>query len=70
MLLYFNLSYLYYYKFLTLNYFGLNHLDNLRLYLRLFYFKLIYVISNYTLSYSKSLYFMLFINYFIINITI
>jgi hypothetical protein len=41
----------------TLNYFKLNYSTNLRLYLRLFYFKLIYVISSYTLSYSRSFYF-------------
>jgi hypothetical protein len=32
---------------------------NLKLYLRLFYFKLIYIISSYVLGYLKSFYFML-----------
>jgi hypothetical protein len=59
MLFYYKISWLTYYKFFTLNYFKFNYSTNCRLYLRLFYFKLIYLISSYTLSYSRSLYFML-----------
>jgi len=41
------------------SYYKLNYLANFRLYIKLFYFKLIYVISSYILHYSRSLYFML-----------
>jgi len=43
------------------NYSKLNHSTNFRLYFRLFYFKLIYVISNYTLSYSRYILFYIII---------
>jgi len=42
-----------------LSYCKLNYSTNLKLHPRLFYFKLIYVISSYTLSNSRSFYFML-----------
>jgi hypothetical protein len=44
---------------MLLNYFKLNYSTNLKLNFGLFYFKLIYVISSYTLGYSRSLYFMI-----------
>jgi hypothetical protein len=59
MLLYLKVFLLTYYNFFTLNFLKLNHSTNLKLHFRLFYFKLIYVISSYILGYSRSLYFML-----------
>jgi hypothetical protein len=49
MLFYINIFKLVYYKILSHS--KLNYSIDFKLYLRLFYFKLIYIIPNYTLSY-------------------
>jgi hypothetical protein len=45
--------------YIILSYLKLNYSTNFKVYFRLFYLKLIHVISSYILSYSKSFYFML-----------